>query len=76
MGVHPAARYGFTILQISSSLDDGNGDFSLEFGADGVANDQQPMPCSASDTRDFQYLTEVFAWIEARCPNWGVDAPP
>ncbi len=61
-----ATYYGFALMKITSALDDGNGGFSLEFGNNGIANDANPTPCSADDSRDIVYLRAVFDWIAAQ----------
>lgn len=59
-----ADQYNFALLQIRSPLRDGAAGFSLQFGNDGVANDQNPTPCEDSDSRDIPYLRNIFSWIE------------
>ena len=39
------------------------GQFGLEFGNKGIANDTYPTPCSATDSRDIPYLTTVFKFV-------------
>jgi hypothetical protein len=65
-GAAAARYYGFTYLQITSSLTDGAAGFSLQFGNDGVANDAGPTPCAEGDSRDVVYLRALFAFVEAQ----------
>jgi len=59
-----AAYYGFVAFTLGNSLKDGAGGFGLEFGNNGVANDDMPTPCSREDSREIAYLEKVFAFIE------------
>ena len=61
-----AKYYKFTLIQMTSSMNDGAGGFSLQFGNDGVANDNYPTPCADNDSRDIVYLTTIFDWISAQ----------
>lgn len=58
-----AKYYGFVLLTLGNLLKDGAGGFGLEFGNDGVANDDNPTPCSESDSREIVYLKEIFGFI-------------
>lgn len=53
-----AARYGFARIGLSTP------DGYWTFGNDNVVNDQKPMPCSESDSKDIPYLKMVFKFIE------------
>ena len=53
-----AARYGFTRFGLSSP------DGAWTFGNDGIANDENPRPCSEEDSKDIPYLTKIFEFIE------------
>ena len=55
-GKEAAEYYKFSYLQMASPFKDGGGGFGLEFGADNVANDQDPMPCDDSQSRDVSTL--------------------
>ena len=54
-----AERYGYA--RIGLSTPDGN----WTFVNDGVVNDQTPMPCSDSDSKDIPYVKTVFNFIES-----------
>ena len=53
-----AARYGFSRIGLSTP------DGGWTFANDGVVNDNNPMPCSDSDSKDMPYLRAVFQFIE------------
>ena len=63
-GKEAAEYYKFAYLQMASPFKDGGGKFGLEFGADNVANDQNPMPCDDSQSRDLPYMRKIINWIE------------
>eukprot|EP00927_Polykrikos_kofoidii_P028323 TRINITY_DN24761_c0_g1_i2.p1 TRINITY_DN24761_c0_g1~~TRINITY_DN24761_c0_g1_i2.p1 ORF type:complete len:602 (-),score=77.01 TRINITY_DN24761_c0_g1_i2:34-1839(-) len=63
MGI-AANYYGFVTITVGNILKDGAGGFGLEFGNDGIANDQNLMPCKSSDSRDIVYLEAIFKFIE------------
>lgn len=47
-------------------VNDGAGDFALEFGNDGVANDSKLTPCSAADSVEMLYIAAILDWIAAQ----------
>lgn len=59
-----AGYYGFVAITIGNLLKDGAGGFGLEFGNKGIANDENPTPCSRSDSREIEYLEAVFQFID------------
>uniref|UniRef100_A0A7S4SMA8 Feruloyl esterase n=2 Tax=Alexandrium monilatum TaxID=311494 RepID=A0A7S4SMA8_9DINO len=61
--VAAAQYYGFVVFSIGNNLKDGRGGFGLQFGNDGVANDDNPTPCSSRDSREIEFLRVVFDFI-------------
>ena len=53
-------------MTLSNQVADGGGGFGLEFGNNGIANDANLTPCSTKDSRDIQYLTDIFTFIADR----------
>ena len=58
-GNSAATRYGYSRIALSTP------DGYWTFGNDGVVNDDYPMPCSDSDSKDMPYLKTIFEFIEA-----------
>jgi hypothetical protein len=58
-----ADYYGFTAFTLGNSLKDGAGGFGLEFGNNGIANDDNPTPCSSTESREIEYLDGIFNFI-------------
>jgi hypothetical protein len=58
-----AEYYGFVAFTLGNSLKDGAGGFGLEFGNNGIANDDNPAPCSRSASREIEYLEGIFSFI-------------
>merc|ERR1712136_288248 len=54
-----AGRYGFARVGVSSP------DGEWTFGNNGIVNDQNPMPCDDSDSKDFKYVKTIFAFLES-----------
>ena len=46
-------------------------DGAWTFGNDGVVNDDNPMPCDGSDSKDLRYIRKVFEFIDD--PNTPLD---
>jgi len=59
-----AARYGFARVGISSP------DGEWTFGNNGVVNDETPMPCSDSDSKDIKYVRAVFSFLESNSDTY------
>ena len=55
-----AARYGFVRIGLSSP------DHTWTFGNNGIVNDDTPMPCSNSDSKDMAYMRKIFDFIDAQ----------
>ena len=62
-----ASRYGFARIGLSTP----DGDWT--FGNDGIVNDQTPMPCSESDSKDAAYVNKVFEFINANPAKFNTD---
>ena len=62
-----AARYGFARIGLSTP------DGAWTFGNDGIVNDQTPMPCSESDSKDAAYVNKVFEFINANPAKFNTD---
>ena len=62
-----AKRYGYARIGLSSP------DGHWEFGNDGIVNDQTPMPCSESDSKDAAYVNKVFEFINVNPAFFKVD---
>lgn len=63
-----ADRYGFFAVDICSLETDGAGNFGLQFGGDWIATTSNPVSC---DSRDMDYLTSVFNYIETSMSSQG-----
>ena len=56
--IKAADRYQLAVVGLSSP------DGGWAFPNDAVINDAKPTPCASTDSKDLEYATAIFAWIE------------
>ena len=56
--IKAATRYEYAVIGLSSP------DGAWAFGNNGIANDETPMSCQQSDSKDIAYLQQVFLFLE------------
>ncbi|XRA99681.1 ShKT domain-containing protein [Pycnococcus provasolii] len=63
-----ATQYGFAFIGLSTP--EGN----WEFGNKNVVNDAKPMPCSAEDTKEIEYVQAIISFVKSQSATMGFDA--